>query len=1149
MAMPNKSITIGKFFLTIICRCTPFLLIAVVILSTCIPTATTLLAAQDSKQIQESIVPGATPQLEQDKFSKPHLPSFPDEPAAVSQHTSFPSIIIGSIVFLLMIITVLVYLLYRKEKQLPAIAQSDFQRQSDRGQKAVIYFNIVIILLVALLSWWTLASIKQRTKADWGKSMVTVRDSTQESVISWVRAHSIHLRYIAADAELVQLVEEQIQIYQDGKDLFSPQLTSLREFFTDLQTEYHHIGFFVIAPDSTNIGSLRDSNMGKPNLINKHRPDLFARAFSGETVFVPPIPSDVPLGKVKQIDDESTPPTMFFATPIKNKTGEVIAILTERFEPHGEFSHFFDLARIGDSGETYAFNRQGQLLSASHFHDKIRTSKMSNSYEQCILAITMTDPTSSPPSLTRMAASAIKGETGVDLTGYNDYHGVPVFGAWTWNDELDFGIVCELDVAEAMKSYYQARTILLVTMLLILFMISTFLWLTRRTAHRLGLALSRSHQELEELVTERTQELSQAKKRQDLIFATMSEALFVQNDQGIITFVNRAAVELLGYTEEELLGQNMHDALHHSNTDGTPISIESCKMQVLPGEIISVDDEVLWHKNGHALPVKYTVRRISTSDTSHGVVVVCHDIRDRLARNRELRERKAQLQSILDSAPIAVGISDNKKNHVFGNRRLFKQIRIKLGQKAETAFADPARQDELIRQLDRDGIVENAEVQLYAPDNSVIDTLATYIRSQYNGTPAIITWFYDISLQKRAERRIDQARKLAEDANRTKSEFLANMSHELRTPLNAIIGMSRLALQTKLNEKQHHFINSAYQSGEILLNLINDILDFSRIEAGKMELEARAFNSTDIFDYLSQMLSFQAKEKNIDLIFTQVEALPPTVIGDKLRLNQVLSNLLSNSIKFTNRGRIEVSVDIEKQLNNTLTLLYTVKDSGIGMTSEQQRLLFRPFIQADNSVARRYGGSGLGLVICKYLIEMMGGEIWLQSKLGDGTTFSFTVDLKIADENSVADSQEIERDQEEEIRHAIDQLKGVTVLLAEDNSFNRDLATELLTSNGLRIITAENGLEVLELLKLHNVAGILMDCQMPEMDGYTATREIRKIPEYKNIPILAMTANAMKEDRKRSLEAGMNGHICKPIDPHDLFTTMAQWFIKNNAKQ
>jgi len=279
--------------------------------------------------------------------------------------------------------------------------------QSAKGQTMVIYFNIILIILVGTLSWWALGSIKNELLMDWQKSMATVRNSVQETVSAWAKAHFIHLRYISADPKLVRLVEEQLGIYKKSKTLFTPQLMAMREIFTKLQTDYDHIGFFIIAPDGTNLGSLRDSNMGAVNLIGIHRPELLARAFSGETVLVPPIPSDVPLDTAKGFGGK-TPPTMFFATPVKNKAGKVIAVLTERFKPHGEFSHLFALGRLGDTGESYAFDRDGRLLSTSRYHEVIHSSAMVDRHKQCILSLTIHDPTSESTELTRMAAIAIR---------------------------------------------------------------------------------------------------------------------------------------------------------------------------------------------------------------------------------------------------------------------------------------------------------------------------------------------------------------------------------------------------------------------------------------------------------------------------------------------------------------------------------------------------------------------------------------------------------------------------------------------------------------------------------------------------------------------------------------------------------------------
>ena len=397
-----------------------------------------------------------------------------------------------------------------------------------------------------------------------------------------------------------------------------------------------------------------------------------------------------------------------------------------------------------------------------------------------------------------------------------------------------------------------------------------------------------------------------------------------------------------------------------------------------------------------------------------------------------------------------------------------------------------------------------------------------------------------LMLENQAEN-LKRSQAEAELANRSKSEFLANMSHEIRTPLNAIIGMSYLALQTRITPKQKGYIEKVYQSAEGLLGIINDVLDFSKIEAKRLQLEVSDFYLKSVTESIENLFTHKAKEKNIELRFNIDSSVPKVLSGDRLRLGQILTNLCSNAIKFThNGGQITISADIKQVESNTLLIHFSVQDTGIGMTEEQQGQLFQSFSQADASTTRQYGGTGLGLAISKELTEMMGGEIWLESQAGVGSTFHFTVRLEEGPPSLVQYMSD-DAINESSVQTAINKLRGAKILLAEDNEINQKLVQELLTTRGLTVEVVNNGREAIELLGSQNFDGILMDIQMPVMDGYTATQQIREQEALKNLPIIAMTANAMADDKKKALAAGMDDHIAKPIVFNDLFTTMAKW--------
>jgi signal transduction histidine kinase/DNA-binding response OmpR family regulator len=392
-------------------------------------------------------------------------------------------------------------------------------------------------------------------------------------------------------------------------------------------------------------------------------------------------------------------------------------------------------------------------------------------------------------------------------------------------------------------------------------------------------------------------------------------------------------------------------------------------------------------------------------------------------------------------------------------------------------------------------------------------------------------------------RALEKASELAEAANKAKSAFIANMSHEIRTPMNGVLGMTYLALNATNDPKMRAYLEKIQTSGQHLLYIVDDILDFSKIEAGKLTLESVDFSLDGLLSELKTLLMGKVAGKDLALRFDVDTAVPKEVRGDPHRLKQILLNYTNNAIKFTERGEINLFVRLLNDTANGWLLRFEVKDTGIGMSTAQQEKLFKSFEQVDSTMTRKYGGTGLGLAICKELAGLMGGEVGVLSTPELGSTFWFTAHLEYPSESRVPDTQLADHQQAAARLTQLNRERvPLRILVVEDNEFNLQIAKELLEEVGCCVLCAENGQVAVDLLKQEEVDCVLMDVQMPIMGGFEASRILRSDPRFATLPIIAITANAMHEDRLKCLSSGMSDFIAKPFTPEVLYATIVRWF-------
>jgi PAS domain S-box-containing protein len=1002
----------------------------------------------------------------------------------------------------------------------------------------------------------TVQLIEQRYRENIINTLNAVLATTTDTIRLWKEEELRTVHNLAQEESIRNAAKALLAIpHKPGPLLAADAQKRLRRLMKPYLNYYR--GYFLIAPNNISLASSRDVNVGTPNLLTKY-PDVLAKLWKSETRLTPLQHSDVALTAENERLPQPGNETLFVGSQVRDDDGSVIALLTLRIDPYKMLLPLTTKGNLGKTGESYFFDSSGILLSESRFNEQVIRIGLLKPGEPVTAHLRLSDPgidltqLEHPPSLpdnlplTQMADSALGGHNGTDVTGYRDYRGVPVVGAWQWDEQLHIGLAMEQDVAEAYELFYFVRAMIYLSCLIATLML---------------LALVR-------VFVSGKQQLAQLQTRLQAIVETADDGIVVIDDKGVMESVNPAMERMFGYHSQELIGNNV---------------------------------------------------------------------------------------KLLMPEPDRSQHSDNLKHY---------------WQTGETKIIGSGRE---VEAKHKDGTIFPVDLRINHLELNSGHYCAGIIR--------------DISERKEAEKDILKAQQEAIAANRAKSTFLATMSHEIRTPLNGVVGTIDMLAHTSLLPPQQELVALAQDSTTLLQGIIDDVLDFSKIEAGRLELEQVPLVLEPLVEKLSENLQQLAKTRGVELLL-YVDPNLPQVKGDPIRIQQILYNLAGNAIKFSSgladrTGRVIISVLLQRRIDGRADICFQISDNGIGMSKALQKRLFRPFVQGEGEITRRYGGTGLGLVITQRLIEIMGGQIELESTEGSGSTFTVHVTLHITSELSPIETSNLEgikvilissnetthilksylqhagadvmlcdvanavetckqqcsgfdeivvvidshgdrepsvalrntlRRQSEHthlyfllvergrrryarpyegdsitldlnimrryrLQNAVATLvgrespeqplinlsqpmpevplstgeaieQGRLILLVDDNVTNRKVINRQLYMLGYLSVTAENGTEALDLWRNGTYALILTDCHMPVLDGYQLAEIIRnEEPEGTHIPIIAITADAMKDAAHKCITSGMDGYLNKPMQLRQLQETLQKWAPIDSEKR
>jgi PAS domain S-box-containing protein len=614
---------------------------------------------------------------------------------------------------------------------------------------------------------------------------------------------------------------------------------------------------------------------------------------------------------------------------------------------------------------------------------------------------------------------------------------------------------------------------------------------------------------------------------------------------------NIAFAEMMGRPREQIIGRSIVDSgfwLH-------PQQREEIVERLIRGERIR-DEEIEFSPSKKSTIRGQVSMELIEIGSEPCCITILRDVTRLKQTEQSLIESSEKLRAIIAASPAAITALDAEGTVQIWNPAAEKMYGWTadevIGHKLPIVPGESHLQFLAFRERLLSGeSIEPFEASRNHKDGSVLHSLVSLapLRHSDGGVFGTLSIQLNITRRKLAEEALRQktlelqiAKEAAEAATRAKSDFVANMSHEIRTPMNGILGMTELALSTDLSPEQREFLGLVKSSAESLMTTINDILDYSKIEAGKLILDPVRFELRETLHDTMKVMAITARQKGLALAWHVQSSIPTTLVGDFCRLRQVIVNLVGNAIKFTSEGEVVLSVSIAERSEQDLTLKFAVRDTGVGITRDKQETIFHAFEQADSSTARKYGGTGLGLAICMRILDLMGGRIWVESSPGEGSTFHFLAMFSLAGEEAEGFAQG-DRPQPAPAAADLQPCGPMRILLAEDNIVNQKLVATILEKMGHAIVRAGTGIDAIARWEQEQFDLVFMDVQMPEMDGYEATRGIRAKEKQTgaHVPIIAMTANSMSGDRERCLDSGMDDYLSKPINKNELWRILTKF--------